>query len=29
MIAWERGPDGAARVLAAADPRKDGLAIAE
>ncbi len=29
MIAWERGPDGTARVLAAADPRKDGLAIAE
>jgi gamma-glutamyltranspeptidase/glutathione hydrolase len=29
MIAWERGPFGMARVLAAADPRKDGFAIAE
>jgi gamma-glutamyltranspeptidase/glutathione hydrolase len=29
MLAWERGPYGGARVLAAADPRKDGLAAAE
>jgi gamma-glutamyltranspeptidase/glutathione hydrolase len=29
MIAWERGAHGGARVLAAADPRKEGLAIAE
>jgi gamma-glutamyltranspeptidase/glutathione hydrolase len=29
MIAWERSPLGMARVLAAADPRKDGYAIAE
>ena len=29
MIAWERGSLGGARVLSAADPRKEGLAIAE
>ena len=29
MIAWERGPLGGARVLAAADPRKEGFAAAE
>jgi gamma-glutamyltranspeptidase len=29
MIAWEKGPLGMARVLAAADPRKEGFAIAE
>jgi gamma-glutamyltranspeptidase/glutathione hydrolase len=29
MIAWERGTYGGARVVAAADPRKDGLAAAE
>jgi gamma-glutamyltranspeptidase/glutathione hydrolase len=29
MIAWERGPLGGARVLAAADPRKEGFAVAE
>ncbi len=29
MVAWERGPFGGARVLAAADPRKEGYAAAE
>jgi gamma-glutamyltranspeptidase/glutathione hydrolase len=29
MVAWERGPDGHARVLSAADPRKEGLSVAE
>jgi gamma-glutamyltranspeptidase/glutathione hydrolase len=29
MIAWERSPLGMARVLAAADPRKEGYAVAE
>ncbi len=29
MIAWERAPLGGARVLAAADPRKEGFAVAE
>ncbi len=29
MIAWERSSLGTARVLAAADPRKDGFAVAE
>ena len=29
MIAWERAPLGGARVLSAADPRKEGLAVAE
>jgi gamma-glutamyltranspeptidase/glutathione hydrolase len=29
MVAWERGPFGGARVLAAADPRKEGFAAAE
>ncbi|MGO9710082.1 MAG: gamma-glutamyltransferase family protein, partial [Polyangiaceae bacterium] len=29
MIAWERAPLGGARVLSAADPRKEGFAIAE
>jgi gamma-glutamyltranspeptidase/glutathione hydrolase len=29
MLAWERAPLGGARVLAAADPRKEGFAIAE
>lgn len=28
MIAWERGPDGKPRVLAASDPRKAGFAAA-
>ena len=29
MIAWERGQYGGARVLSAADPRKEGFAVAE
>jgi gamma-glutamyltranspeptidase / glutathione hydrolase len=29
MIAWERGQLGGARVLSAADPRKEGFAVAE
>ncbi len=29
MVAWERGTLGQPRILAAADPRKDGFAVAE